>query len=86
MADKAWEPDDPMTLTGVVLPAADDASLREMAVCFIEEFLQDGWTAEQLRELFRNPYYQGPYLVWRAKGETFVHRVIDEVLRAWSPP
>jgi hypothetical protein len=82
---KAWESDDPMMLTGIVLPAADEASLREMAVCFIEEFLQDGWSDEQLRAMFRNPCYRGPYLVWRQKGDAYVDAVIQEVRQFWRP-
>ena len=76
---KAPEADDPLELTGVMLPAEDDASLREMAVCFVEEFLRDGWSNEQLRAMFRNPAYRGPYLVWRQKGDAYIEEVIQEV-------
>ena len=79
MAHKPVEPDDPLELTGVVLPAPDETSLKEMAVCFVEEFLRDGWTEEQLRAMFRNPFYRGPYLVWRQKGDAYVEAVIQEV-------
>jgi hypothetical protein len=77
------DPEDPMALTGVVLPAADEHSLREMASCFIEEFLRDGWSQAQLRAMFRNPSYRGPYLVWREKGEAFVEAVLQDVLQRW---
>ena len=82
---KEPEPDDPFELTGVVLPAQDDTSLKEMAVCFVEEFLRDGWADEQLRAMFRNPCYRGPYLVWRQKGDAYVEAVIQEVRRMWRP-
>ena len=84
-AFKEPEPDDPFELTGVVLPAPDDSSLKEMAVCFVEGFLRDGWTDEQLRAMFRNPFYRGPYLVWRAKGDAYVDAVIREARRVWCP-
>ena len=85
MPYKEPEPDDPFELTGVVLPAPDDASLKEMAVCFVEEFLRDGWSDEQLCAMFRNPFYRGPYLVWRQKGDAYVAAVIQEVHRMWRP-
>jgi len=76
---KEPEPDDPLELTGVVLPAPDDTSLKEMALCFIEEFLRDGWTDEKLKAMFRNPFYRGPYLAWKAKGDAYVEDLIREV-------
>ncbi|MBI3324356.1 MAG: hypothetical protein HYZ92_03655 [Candidatus Omnitrophica bacterium] len=81
MPYKESEPDDPLELTGVVLPAPDDASLKEMALCFVEEFARDGWTDDQLRAMFRNPYYRGPYLVWRQRGDAYIEEVIQEVRR-----
>lgn len=86
MPSKEPEPDDPFELTGVALPAPDDTSLREMAVCFVEEFLRDGWTDDQLRAMFRNPSYRGPYLVWRQKGDVYIEEVIQEVRLAWGRP
>ena len=85
MPYKEPEPDDPFELKGVILPAQDEASLREMAACFVEEFARDGWSDEQLRTMFRNPYYRGPYLVWRQKGDAYVEAVIQEVRHIWRP-
>ena len=85
MVSKALEPDDPFELMGVILPAQDETSLREMAMCFVEEFLRDGWSDEQLRAMFKNPFYRGPYLVWREKGDAYVEAVIQEVRQRWLP-
>ena len=85
MPSKEPEPDDPLELRGVVLPAPDEASLKDMAVCFVEEFLRDGWSDEQLQAMFRNPYYRSPYLVWRQKGDAYVDAVIQEVRHIWRP-
>ncbi len=82
---KPLEEDDPFELKGVVLPAPDESSLKEMAVCFVEEFLRDGWSDEQLRAMFRNPGYRGPHLVWQQQGEAYVEAVIQEVRRMWRP-
>ena len=40
---------------------------------------------EQLRAMFRNPHYRGPYLVWRQKGDAYVDAVIQEVRQIWRP-
>ena len=85
MTHKTPEPDDPLELTGVILPAEDDASLKEMAVCFVEEFLRDGWSDEKLLAMFKNPFYRGPFLVWKEKGDAFVEAVIQDVRRRWFP-
>ena len=76
---KEPEPDDPLELTGVVLAVQDETSLKDMAACFVEEFLRDGWSDEQLRVMFRNPHYRGPYLVWRQTGDAYVDAVIQDV-------
>ena len=85
MPSKEPEPDDPLELTGVMLAVPDETSLKEMAVCFVEEFLRDGWSDEQLRAIFGNPHYRGPYLVWRQKGDAYVDAVIQEVRQIWRP-
>ena len=79
MASKEPEPDDPLELTGVVLAVRDETPLKDMAACFVEEFLRDGWSDEQLRAMFRNPHYRGPYLVWRQKGDAYVDAVSQDV-------
>ena len=85
MPAKEPEPDDPLELTGVMLAVPDETSLKDMAACFVEEFLRDGWSDEQLRAMFRNPHYRGPYLVWRKMGEAFIEEVLKEVRRLWRP-
>jgi hypothetical protein len=82
---KEPEPDDPFELKGVILPAQDETPLRGMATCFVEEFARDGWSDEQLQAMFKNPFYRGPYLVWREKGDAYVDDVIREVRARLHP-
>lgn len=72
-----------MELHGVAFPA-DEATSREMAECFIEEFLMLGYGPGQLLALFRNPHYLGLNLVLRDRGEPFVRDAIREVLARWG--
>ncbi|OGX31055.1 MAG: hypothetical protein A2787_01275 [Omnitrophica WOR_2 bacterium RIFCSPHIGHO2_01_FULL_48_9] len=85
MVKKESEPDDPIEMIGVELPNQTEEQLRDMALCFAEEFVREGWKEEQLMKLFRNPFYHGPYLVWEQKGDDFVRSVILEALKMWRP-
>ena len=68
-----------------MLSVQDDISLKEMAVCFVEEFLRDGWSDAQLRAMFRTPSYRGPHLVWRQKGDAYIDAILQEVRQSWRP-
>ena len=77
--------DDPLELNGVALRTDEDTTAA-MSECFIEEFLRLGYQAGQLLDLFRQPQYLGPHLVWQRRGETFVRRQISQVFRHWGRP
>ena len=79
------DPEDPMELVGVELPAGSEEGLREMALTFAEEFIRSGFSEEQILGLFKSPFYQGPYLAWRAKGEAYVNGIIQEARQMWRP-
>lgn len=77
------DPEDPMEMVGIELPAQSEAEVRDMALCFAEEFARDGWQAEAVFNLFRNPFYVAPYRVWKQKGDAFVRSVVEEALGRW---
>lgn len=83
MIKKELEPDDPIEMIGVEIPDQSEEQLRDMALCFAEEFVREGWTQEKLFKMFQDPFYQGPYMVWKQKGDDFVLSVIDEALKMW---
>lgn len=85
MARKEYEEDDPVEMIGVQLPNQSEEQLRDMALCFAEEFVREGWDEEQLLKMFQNPLYQGPHLAWKQKGDDFVKSVIDEAIAMWRP-
>lgn len=85
MVEKTFEEDDPMEMIGVQLPNQTEEQLRDMALCFAEEFAREGWDRERLLKMFRTPFYQGPYMVWQQKGDDFVCSVIDEAIKMWRP-
>ncbi len=85
MNSKECEPDDPLEMIGVQLNGQSEAQLRDMALCFAEEFIRQGFNKEKLLQVFKNPFYQGPYLVFQQKGEDFVRSVINEALAMWHP-
>lgn len=79
---KDAEPDDPMELVGVLLPAEAE-TLREMAYVFAEEFARMGYDRGDLLALFRNPRYAGAYGAYRGLGEKRIQAIIDECVKAW---
>ena len=83
MEHKESEPDDPMELVGVVLPA-DAEAMRDMAYAFAEEFVRMGYDKRQLLSVFQNPYYAGAHGACRTLGETGVLTIIDECINVWG--
>lgn len=77
------DPDDPMGLIGVVVPASPGA-LDEMALVFAEEFLRMGYSPEEVLGIFRNPFYRGPNQVYTLRGEEGVCKIIEEASRKWG--
>lgn len=78
---KPFEPEDPMELTGVLLPGGD---LEEQLEAIILEYLMLGWSARQILLLFRKPVFAGTYHVWQLLGEERVKARIDGMYREWS--
>lgn len=80
--------DDPTTggrhlnLMGVAVPLPESGfEVEEMARTFVEEFVRMGWSDQAVVDLFRNPFYRGPYAVWQSRGEPYVRRLLAEVRR-----
>lgn len=74
-----------MTLQGVLFEVDDLEAHREMAACFIEEYLRLGFDRQRLLKLFQVRGYAGPHLAWRMLGETEIVRMIDELTARWGP-
>ncbi len=83
---KKCEPDDPMELVGVEIPAGSEAVMLEMASVFAEEFVRMGWPEESILGLFRNPYYAAVHNIWLARGEDEVRRIVRQAIDLWRPP
>ena len=85
MPKSEFDPEDPMEFVGVELPHQSENALRDMALCFAEEFVRDGWDEEKIFGVFRNPFYKGPHLAWKQKGDEFIRSVIREAIHMWRP-
>ena len=85
MPKNECDPEDPLELVGVELPSQSEAQLRDMALCFAEEFAREGWSEEALMGMFKNPFYAGPHLAWKQKGDAFISDVIQDALKMWRP-
>ena len=79
------DPVDPMTLQGIVVETDAPGAQREMAACFVEEYLRLGFDRGRLLKLFKTPGYIGPYIAHGALGEEAILGLIDEHMRRWGP-
>lgn len=84
MADKLFDPEDPMHFMGVGM-ACDPKEFDEMVEAVIEEFLLMGWTDRMVLQMFHTPFYQLPYSVLQQKGEAYVLEAMARVRKAWTP-
>jgi hypothetical protein len=76
---------DPMTLHGVAVPTDGDQAHREMAACFVEEYLRLGHTPEQILKMFQTKGYAGPYLAFEILGQEAIASIIEEYAQRWGP-
>jgi hypothetical protein len=83
MADKDFDPEDPM---GLVAVGVDDGDLDLQATCLVEEFVRMGMSDAQLLAIFRSPFYAGAHAIWRARGDTWVQALVGRVRDQWGQP
>lgn len=79
MAEKKFEDDDPMELTGTMCEGGDESSMEEMGLAFVEEFARMGWSRDEMITVFMDPFYRGPHTVYRAKGLGYVTWLLDQI-------
>ncbi len=77
------EPDDPNMLVGIALPS-DEATEREMATAFADEFARMGFSIGKILELFRSPFYAGAHRAYRLLGDPAIERLVEESVRVWG--
>ena len=76
---------DPMTLNGVEIETDDPSTMREMALCFIEEYVRLGYSAETILELFTNGDFAGPALAVRHLGHGAIRKLIESEFECCGP-
>ena len=74
--------EDPMELTGMVLPG-EPGQLEAMAECFVEEYVRMGWDEPRLMTLFTHPLFMATHRIYRHKGEAYVRNLIQEARAKW---
>lgn len=79
------EPDetDPMDLNGMVIQTDEDVT-REMADCFIMEYMRLGYPADRIIAMFQLPLYIGPYRAWQSLGGETISAMIDDCAALWN--
>ena len=75
---------DPMTLHGVVVETESDAAMRDMAECFVEEYIRIGFDEDRILKMFQTQGYAGPFLAFQTLGEDAIRRIISELVPLWG--
>jgi hypothetical protein len=83
MVQKDFEPDDPMGLVAVDVPAGEPDLMAE---CLVEEYVRLGMSDAQLVAIFKNPFFAGAHALYRARGEEHLKSVIARVRCQWGQP
>ena len=83
MADKDFEPDDPMGLVGVGIPGGEPDLMAE---CLVEEYVRLGTSDAQLLAIFKNPFFAGAHALYRSRGEERIKTVIERARAQWGRP
>lgn len=76
---------DPMTLTGVEVTVEDDGAVRDMAACFIEEYVRLGHGADAIMTLFACGEFAGPTMAFQQLGRDSIQALIDEQVALRGP-
>ena len=83
MAEKDFEPGDPMGLVGGGVPEGEPDLMAE---CLVEEYVRLGTSDAQLLAIFKNPFFAGAHALYRARGEDHLKSVIERVRAQWGRP
>ncbi len=76
---------DPMTLTGVELQVDDPGAVREMAACFVEEYVRMGLSVEAIAALFESGEFAGPSMAIGQLGREAILGMIQEQMLIRGP-
>jgi len=76
---------DPMTLHGIEIETDSADSIREMAACFVEEYVRLGISAERIYEMFTDGSFAGPALAHRTLGGETIAGLIAEQFAIRGP-
>ncbi len=76
---------DPMTLHGVVVETESDAAMRDMAECFVEEYIRSGFDEDRILKLFQTQGYAGAFLAYQTLGEAVIRSLFAEHMQRRGP-
>ncbi len=77
------DPQDPMMLVGVNIPA-DRETQVDMAYAFAEEYARLGYGEREILGLFRQRFYSGTHGLYESLGAREVEAIIQESVGAWG--
>lgn len=79
------DPTDPMTLHGVELDTDSAEAARDMAACFVEEYVRLGLSASAILDIFTSGSFAGPAMSLRQLGTEAINVLIEEQFARRGP-
>lgn len=79
---KEFDPDDPME----IMEMSAEGDPKELEMTIVDEFISMGYSKDEIRALFENPFYQVPHGILLKRGPVHVNFLIDRCIAEWSDP
>ncbi len=81
MAQKEFDPEDPLELVAVELLGGDtDEVIDGIAL----EYMLMGWSQARVLTLFRAPFYGATHQIYQLKGHDYVKQRISALAEQWN--
>ena len=81
MAEKEFDPEDPLELVGVEVPGGDADELIDGIAL---EYLLMGWSQARVLALFRAPFYTATHQIYQQRGHEYVKHRISALAQQWN--
>ena len=76
------EAEDPMELRAHAVPA-EAGSLDSMAEALVDEFVRLGAPAEQILQMFRDPFFALTHAIWQRRGDGYCTTLVERVTASY---
>ena len=77
---KEFDPEDPLEM----IETSAEGDLEELEKTVVEEFISMGYSRDEIRAIFQDPFYQVPHGILLERGPIHVTMLIDRCYQEWE--